>query len=113
MGFKRKDIQDCVHCNRGVAHSNNITFYELKIKRYVLDLREIQKEHGLETFFGGGNQGATLASVMGANPDIAKELSKEIKVLICEDCAISNLLIAALHEEALDKLEKEKEKHEE
>lgn len=83
--MKRDEIQNCCVCNKGLAHDNSPLFYKIKLETMGLDRVGIQQTHGLEQFFGGGEQGAALASVMGANPDIASLIDMSTK-LICSTC---------------------------
>ena len=92
-GIKRKHIKNCALCDKGVAHDGNMTFYRLKIERFMLSPRGIQQTAGLEQFFGGGGGGAMLADVMGSDPDLAKAVILPVEVLICEDCATRACLI--------------------
>ena len=87
--MKQNEIEKCAVCSKGVAHSNTISFYRFKIDYMVLNLPAIQRQSGLEMFFGGSGQpgAATLAHVMGGHEDMAKEMSRA-RGLICMDCAV-------------------------
>ena len=85
--MKRKDFKPCIFCKQGVANSG-FDFYEIKLSRHVLNMQEINRETGLENYFGGGQQGATLASVMGTDPDLTGHL-KTVEGLICSKCALT------------------------
>ncbi len=90
MGFKREDLGNhkCCVCHQGVAHGGGITFYRLSVERFMLDVQGIRQTAGLEMHFGGGQAGAVLANIMGADPDIAQPLTdKPITLFMCEDCA--------------------------
>lgn len=97
--MKKKDIKLCAFCGEGMMHDNNILFYRVKIERLGINLRGVQKTHGLETFFGGGRAGAALAGVMGTDPEIAKVVTSD-EALICDECAIEKKIhcVAMLHE---------------
>lgn len=95
--MKRKDIKPCMFCKQGIAHSG-FNFYEIKLTQHVLDMQEIQRETGLENFFGGGQQGATLASVMGTDPDLTNDL-KTVKGLVCSECALTHNIAQTLETE--------------
>lgn len=88
MGFKKKDLEYCAICNRGMAHGGNITFYQVTAQHYGLDPRGIRETHGMEVMMGGGAQGAALASIMGTDPDIAQPMGDRISFLVCEPCAL-------------------------
>jgi len=85
--MKRKDLEKCLICKQGMAHNQSVSFYEIKLKYHILDMKAIMSEHGFETFFGGGLVGARLASAMGSDPDLTHEM-RTIKGLICMHCAI-------------------------
>lgn len=80
-----------------MAHDNAITFYRVTIEHMVLHLKNIQRRHGLELFFGGGQPGAALAEVMGDDGDIAACATKET-ALVCQDCGITGGCLASIFE---------------
>lgn len=86
-GLKRRDVRQCICCDRGVAHDNQLTFYQVKIASCALLPREIQRMHALENFLGGGRAGAALADAMGPDEDLAKILG-EHTVWICQECGL-------------------------
>lgn len=99
-GLKHKDFKPCMGCGKGVAHANGLTFYRVKIDRFILDARKIQRAHGLEMMMGGN---AMLANIMGPNADLAKQISSH-QFLLCDDCSIRGTnAIAMLEEKANDK----------
>lgn len=87
-GLKRKDIEGCTACGRGVAHNNNITFYRLTLERFALDPNAVNERHGMELMMGGGVPGAMFAEVLGPNQDLAKRFAGPMVMLICEPCAL-------------------------
>lgn len=92
-GLKRKDIEKCKLCERGVA-AGGIVFYRVKLEQFGLDHNAIMQQHGLELQLGGH---AALAQVMGPDNDLARSLSDEKTVCICGECMglkCSLLLIA-------------------
>lgn len=105
--MKRRELEMCCVCGKGVAHGNNIAFYRIKIEHMLLHAPNIQRRHGLEQFFGGGQAGAVLAEVMGDDGDIAVPVTSE-SGLICQVCAITGGCVAAVFEkmgECAEKLE--------
>lgn len=91
-GLKRKDIDKCKLCERGVA-AGGIVFYKVKLEQFGLDHGAIMAQHGLELQLGGH---AALAQVMGPDNDLARSLSDEFNVCICGECmgrALAPLLI--------------------
>lgn len=100
MGMKRKDVQKCILCNKGMLHSSMPMFYTIKINRMVLDLGAIEQTAGLEQYLGS----TKLAEVMGPNLDIAECLSEGREVWVCANCAIqSGITIAELTEKSENK----------
>lgn len=84
-GITRDDIEPCVMCGEGVAHSNQIQFYRVTIESHVLDARAIQRETGLEMMLGHPAVAAVLspdshfsATLIDGNPT----------VLVCQECAL-------------------------
>ncbi len=107
--MKRKDIKNCALCGKGIAHAGIPLFYVLKIQRFGLNAQAINQQAGLEQYFGGGSQGAVLANVMGADPDIAKPINEnESEVWICEPCSTEDrTIVARLYELALEASEQD------
>lgn len=102
--MKRKELEMCCVCGEGMAHGNNIAFYRIKIEHMVLNVRNIQRRHGLEQFFGGGQAGAVLAEVMGDDSDIALPVTQE-SGLLCQNCAITGRCVADVFEKMVDRRE--------
>jgi hypothetical protein len=50
-GLKRKDIEKCKLCERGVA-AGGIVFYRVKLEQFGLDHNAIMQQHGLELQLG-------------------------------------------------------------
>lgn len=84
-GLKRRDIKPCALCGQGVMHDGQITFYRLTLDRYVVDMRAIERQHGLELYMGS----PAIAHVMGPDEDLAKRLPEGVgPVLVCQSCAM-------------------------
>lgn len=91
--FKRRDIQPCCICGKGIMHDNQITFMRVEGLQYLaIDPGAVQRIHGLELFFGGDNAGAALAHAMGDDPELAKELMRTENKLVCLECATTTSL---------------------
>ncbi|MEC7763348.1 MAG: hypothetical protein VX874_15710 [Pseudomonadota bacterium] len=84
MGFGRDDIKPCHFCGEGMG-AKGVHFYRVKIEQMVLDLRAIQREHGLEQMMGGN---VAIAQALSPEAEFAQSMS-ENEVLICADCAIN------------------------
>lgn len=93
--MKARDAKKCCCCGLGVAVAGP-TFYTVQIRYFALDPRGIQRTHGLEQFFGGGQAGAALAHIMGDDPDIAQPLGEPTPQLwVCLNCALGHFHITA------------------
>ena len=86
-GLKRLDLKPCVLCWKGLAHAGIPFFWRVRLQMFGLDARAIQRRHGMEEMFGGGNAGAALAQVMGTDDDLAKPIGEEQQGLVCATCA--------------------------
>jgi len=85
--MKQSEFQKCGSCGNGMAHNGQITFWRVSAERFMLNLKAVQRKHGLEMYFGGGQAGATLANVMGTDEDLAVILFPKRDFLLCEKCA--------------------------
>ena len=102
-GVKREDIEKCVLCNKGVMHSGDILFYMVKIIRFGVDIKAVQRQHGFDELMPGS---PVLANVMGPNEDIAVPIGEPDEALVCDKCAMETMPLAALHERIANKKEK-------
>ncbi len=84
-GFKQIEFQPCLLCGKGMAHSNDLDFYRVKLERFMIDYGNVQMQRGLEMSMGAA---ASLASIMGPDRDLAKEPSPHKSFLICGPCAM-------------------------
>lgn len=96
--MKREELQKCAMCGKGVMHTGLPLFWRVTVERLAVDLEAVQRRHGLEMFFGGGSAGAALAGVMGDDTEIAKSIMDPKVLLLCEDCVMKDLPVAALAE---------------
>jgi len=83
--MKRQEIsKGCALCNKGVMHKNQISFYRITLDHFIVDLKAIQRVHGLEQYFG-------VAYVMGTDNNLANKMST-VNFLICDDCMFGELI---------------------
>ena len=90
--MKAADVKKCAKCRKGVAAAGPV-FYTATIQQHCLDPRGIQRTHGLEQFFGGGQVGAALARAMGDDPDISQPMGEPVAVWVCMTCAIEPAML--------------------
>lgn len=108
-GMKHRDFEKCLCCDRGMAHANDLTFFRIRIERFCLDTRAIQRAHGLEQLLGGH---ALLANVMGPDENLAVRVGDDLTLLVCQSCAINpdTAGVWALYEAASRAAEQQGEK---
>jgi len=104
-----REAAECVLCKKGIGHTGLPLFWRVRIERYGLEVGALQRQSGLETFFGGH---VALAQVMGADEEMAKKMSSK-EITLCETCAMSQVVIAALAMEETDDEEEIEEETEE
>lgn len=92
----RKDLKPCSVCGKGLMHTGLPLFWRVHVERIGVDAQAVQRQAGLETFFGGGQAGAVLAEVMGDGRALATPLDKPAVHLICESCATDKATFIAL-----------------
>lgn len=85
--MKRRELQKCVICKRGLAHDGGFLFYRLTVERMAFDPRAVQERAGMEMMFGGGHGAAALAEAMGPDRDLAVSLGAPRTVCVCDTCS--------------------------
>ncbi len=96
--MKRDQLQKCALCRKGLLACGIPLFFRLRIKRFGVNLANIQRHHGMELMMGGGKAGAALARVLGTDEDIATPLGEGSEILICNDCASGKTSVDQLAE---------------
>jgi len=94
MTFKRKDIESCILCDRGVMHDNNMVFTRITLEAFVINLPAVRRMHGLEMMLGS----PALAHVMGQDEDVAKSVDGQVFALVCLECRMKPVSIDGLLE---------------
>lgn len=107
QGFKQKEFEPCLLCGKGMAHSQDLDFYRVKLERFMIDYGAVQRQGGLEMPMGAA---AGLAIIMGPDADLAKEPTPYSTFLVCGCCAMDKgMPIALLMEnKVMAELENEK-----
>ena len=101
-GIKQREIKACALCDKGVAYGSNFMFWRLRFDRAAVNPRGVEQQHGLELMLGSPR----LATIMGADPDIAKVLDGPHDVWICEPCVLDKMLGLFLIAEKLSRKER-------
>lgn len=92
--MNRADFKPCAICHKGMMHTGLPLFYRVTIERMGIDLRAVRQQHGLEQLTGS----VGLADVFSPNSALASPLPDPSVVLICEECAMKETMIAVLAE---------------
>ncbi len=79
-----RELAECANCKKKLGETGMPLFFKVTIERYGLNKPALDRLQGMTQFFGGHAQ---LASVMGADEDLAKRISGPRTVMICESCA--------------------------
>lgn len=79
---KRDEIQKCTGCDRGVMHSNQITFERVTLERFLVMTDAVRRQHGLELMIGS----PAIAAVLGPDEDLAKRVGDADQVWLCDQC---------------------------
>lgn len=87
--MKRADLKNCHICNKGPG----VMFYRITTETFILDLRAIHRQSGLEQAMGN----AEIAQIMGPDEDLAKCLTTHTAV-ICQKCMITRELAMLIGE---------------
>lgn len=98
-GLKERDLTPCAVCGKPLTHDRSIAFYRVTIERFVLDPNAISRQVGL----GVHLRSYALASIMGPNEDMAKQMSAHPPANVCDTCAITAGPIAYVDEQLADK----------
>jgi len=90
--FDFNDVLKCALCREGMAHNNQLTFYEVEIRQCVLDLDNLKQMHGMEMMMGS----PAIARALSPTTTVAHRIGPKTRKLVCQECAIVNLTYLAL-----------------
>lgn len=82
----------CSACNRKLGQTGLPLFWRLKVERFGLDAKAIQRADGLGAFMGSH----AIAAVMGPDEDLAVPLLDPVTLTLCDGCAMDQQCIAQL-----------------
>lgn len=94
--MKAGDFKKCAICGKGMMHTGLPLFWRVRIQRMGIDVREVERAHGMEQFMGGN---VAIARVFH-DPDVGIPIREPIEVLLCETCATESHPLALLAESA-------------
>lgn len=97
-GLTREELTPCAHCGKGLGHVNGLFFYRLTIQRMHIDHKAVREQVGLEHIVGS----PAIAAALAPDNQLAKPVSEGTQVLLCDNCVMGNLIIAALEEMAYE-----------
>ena len=108
--LKERDLRKictCCICKKGVLHTEIPLFWHVKVSRYVVSMKAINRQAGMEMFMGGN---VALAQVFSADEDMAERIGDEATISFCEDCMlkVNHGLMSAVENEC-DRKAKETE----
>ncbi len=72
----------CALCGNGIGAAGPL-FWTAKITSWILDMRALQRQTGMEMMMGGQ---VALAHLMGPNEDMAKKIL-DAEITVCQTCA--------------------------
>ena len=84
--MKERELREhakCALCGQGIGKAGSSMFWTAKITSWILDMRALQRQTGMEMMLGGE---VALAQIMGPNEDMAKKMV-DVEITVCETCA--------------------------
>lgn len=82
--FGVDELRSCVLCGRGVMHSGDVHFYEVRVTHCVVDTRAVQQLGGMEDLMGGS---VALARALSPVSHVAHRMPAT-RALVCAQCAL-------------------------
>jgi len=92
------ELKPCRLCGKGVMHAGSLGFYELTMRSCVIDVKNVQRMHGLELMMGGN---VPIARIFSPSNTIAHRLAPA-RHLICSACATRETMPVLFIEDAVD-----------
>ena len=90
----RGEIDKCALCKKGVLHGGVPIFFRVTVERFGVDLRAVQREHGMELAMGS----PVLAAVFSDGRPLANRMNLPGTLTVCMDCATTSACVAHLEE---------------
>ena len=85
--MKEKELRkhaNCDLCRQKILAGGIPLFYRVTIERFGVLLKSVERQQGLTMMLGNS---AVLASVMGADEDMAKAVMEPLTITVCESCS--------------------------
>ncbi len=82
----------CSLCNKPIGRTGLPLFWRVKIERFGIDMRAVQRQTGLAMMLGN----AALAGVMGPDEDMATPVMEPVTLTVCEECALEERMPVAV-----------------
>lgn len=79
------ELQGCVRCGRGMAHSGKLTFYEVTVRQCMIDVKNVQRMHGMEMMLAGA---VGIARALSPDNTVAQRIGQPVRRLLCQDCGL-------------------------
>lgn len=80
--MKMKDLRPCDKCGGQIVP----VFHIVEVTQAIVDGAAVNREYGMIQMMGGS---VALASVMGRNDDVVKIVPHSTKLILCQDCALT------------------------
>lgn len=104
--MKEKELRNtstCAVCGKSIGHTGIPMFWRVRLERYMLDMKALQRQQGLAMMLGGSG---LLAQVMGPDDDLANKITS-VEITVCENCAMRQSSVFELVELGHDEFEPE------
>lgn len=106
--MQANQVTPCALCGKGLCAEGAITFYRVRVERYIVDTKAVNERIGLQAIFGG-RASPQLIEALAPSTDVAVLIHEPASVLVCESCAVvEQTCVARLNEHARELLDKQK-----
>ncbi len=85
----------CDVCHQKIGSSGLPLFWRVRVERFGVDLKAVQRQDGLGAFLGHHG----IAAVMGPDEDMARQIL-DVTLTVCEPCAMEQLITGVAMEKA-------------
>jgi hypothetical protein len=83
--FDVADLLPCGQCGKGMMHAGDVSFYEVTIVQCVVDVRNVQRMHGMELMMGGA---VGIARALSPDHTVARRVGAPTRRMVCQQCAL-------------------------